>query len=295
MVSNQSLAPYEKKDQELLLGCHIPFKAPDYLLGSVKEALNDHCSTFMIFLGAPNNTKRVATDLMKGEEGKKLWISKGYQTKNIAVHFPYIVNPASPDEEKAKFALGFIEEELERMERLGLTLMCLHPGSSLTNDRMEQTHVLVNRLRPIFEKHPNIKCSLETMAGKGNELNVGLFEAQMILKEMNLPNFGITLDTCHLWDSGEDFSDSHRLVTKIGETLSFEKVFLIHVNDSKNPRNSSKDRHEKIGEGMIGAKDLLSFIADKRLKDIPKVLETPEYKDKFSHKKEIEKIRMILA
>lgn len=295
MVSNQSLFPYAQRQRELLLGCHIPFKAPNYLLGSVKEALEDDCSCFMIFLGAPNNTKRTETDQMKGEEGKRLWEEHGYDVRNIAVHFPYIVNPSSPDEEKAAFALNFIEEELERMERLGLTLMCLHPGSSIDKDRMEQTQVLVRRLRDVFKRHPSIRCSLETMAGKGSELNVGLFEAKMILQAMDLENFGITLDTCHLWDGGEDFTSTERILEKIEETVGFDKVYMIHVNDSKNARDSHKDRHEKIGEGMIGYKNLLSFIGDIRLKDIPKILETPEYGEKGSHRKEIKKIRLVLS
>lgn len=291
----QSLAPFEEKKKGLLLGAHISFKAPAYFLGSAKEALRIGASAFMIFLGAPSNTLRKPPSAFRMEEGRSLWEGRGYDLASVAVHFPYVVNPASPDEETARSSLNFIEAELERMEAMGLSLMCLHPGSSVDADRMGQAEVLAQRLRPVFSKHPKIRASLETMAGKGRELVVGLNEAAAMVRRIDLPNFGITLDTCHLWDSGEDVADTDGLVRKIGLTVGFEKVFLIHLNDSLNPRNSHRDRHARIGEGMIGEKNLLSLAGRPEFKAVPKILETPEGEDKDSHKREIQEIRSILS
>lgn len=289
----QSLVPYKEKDKELLIGSHISFKKPDYFLDSVKEALRIKASSFMIFLGAPNNTVRFPIKNMKFDEGKELWRRNGLDIKNVAVHFPYIINPASPDEEKAQFSLNFIEDELDRMEEAGLTLMCLHPGSSKDKDRMEYTKVLADRLKPIFVKHPKIKCSLENMAGGGSQLNVGLNEAKMFVEYIGLDNFGITIDSCHLWDSGEDFTDTQGLLYRIEKTIGFNKVFLIHLNDSLNPRGSKNDRHANIGKGMIGEANLLRFALNKHFKDVPKILETPETRNGDEHKKEIEEIRFL--
>lgn len=291
----QSLKPYIDAKKELLLGAHIPFKAPDYFLGSVKEALRLDCSAFMIFLGPPSNTKRGNPSTMHFDEGRRIWDNKGFSMKNVAVHFPYVINPASPVEETANFSVRFIDEELGRMEKAGLSLMCLHPGSAKDGDRTAQAIKLVERLRPVFLKHPSITCTFETMAGKGKELNVGLYEAKAFIKAMNLPNFKITLDTCHMWDSGEDFTDVEGLLSKIDSLLGFDKIGLVHLNDSKFPRGSRKDRHEKIGKGFIGMRDLLEFANSKQLKPIPKILETPEDGDADSHMKEISEIRSILS
>ena len=115
----------------------------------------------------------------------------------------------------------------------------------------------------------------------------------MFVEYIGLDNFGITIDSCHLWDSGEDFTDTQGLLYRIEKTIGFNKVFLIHLNDSLNPRGSKKDRHANIGKGMIGEANLLRFALNKHFKDVPKILETPETRGGDEHKKEIEEIRFL--
>lgn len=292
MVSNhQSLNPYSSSKDDLIIGGHVSMAAPEFFLGSVKEALGTNSTALMIFMGPPQNTLRKDVSELRFDEGKKLWAENGRRLENVAVHFPYILNPSTIDEEKGRLYCKFIDEELDRMEQAGISLMCLHPGSAKGGDRTKQADVLVERMRPIFAKHPNIRCSFETMAGSGSTLNVGINESAMLVKKMNLDNFGITLDTCHLFASGEDFSDVDGLLRKIERNIGFEKIFLIHLNDSINPRGSNLDRHARIGEGMIGEGDLMRFALAKELSNVPKILETPVDMNSDSRLREITRIR----
>lgn len=292
MGSNpQSLYPYDDTSDDLLIGGHVSMAEPDYFIGSVREALRTNSTALMIFLGPPQNTIRKDIGELRFDEGKKLWVDNHRSVKNIAVHFPYILNPTTIDEEKGRFYCQFIEEELIRMEKAGLSLMCLHPGSAKGGDRTRQADVLIERMRPIFAKHPNIRCSFETMAGSGSTLNVGINESALLVKKMNLDNFGITLDTCHLFASGEDFTDVDGILRKIERSIGFEKIFLIHLNDSVNPRGSNIDRHARIGQGMIGEGDLMRFALAKEFSNVPKILETPVDKENDSRLKEITMIR----
>lgn len=277
----------------LLIGGHVSMAAPDFFVGSVNEALRVNSTAFMIFMGPPQSTMRRDVPELSFDEGWRIWKEHGMDQRNVAVHFPYVINPSTLDEEKAAFYCEFIEAELCRMEEAGLSLMCLHPGSAKGGDRATQFEFLINRVRPIFRRHPRIRCSFESMTAKGATMNVGLYECEQCIKAMDLPNFGITLDTCHLWDSGEDIADHEGFLRKIERTIGFDKVFLIHLNDSLNPRGSNMDRHARIGEGMIGDGNLAWFALLDQFKDVPKILETPINKESDSRMREISLLKSL--
>lgn len=280
----------ERGKTGLLLGAHVRQAKPDFLLGSVKEALNQNATAFMIFLGPPRNTRECAVPKENAQEALRLFESAGRQASSIAVHFRYVLNPSSPDEEKGAFAASFFDKELCAMEELGLSLCCFHPGSSSGTDRLKAAEAMAERLRPVFARHPNIKIAVETMAGKGSEVGVGLMENKLIVSAFGLENVGTCLDTCHLWDSGLDVTDTAGFCEKIEETIGFEKVFLVHLNDSKNPRGAGCDRHAPLGEGYIGFQALSAICGLRELSSAPKILETPDPGDGSAHKAEIARL-----
>ncbi len=282
----------DKGLDKLLLGSHVPMKTPAFLLGSAEWALNMKATAFMVFMGPPRNTKECDVSRIKAPQALALWEGQGRDAKNIAVHFRYVLNPSSPDEAKGRFAADFFDRELTHMEEAGLSLCCFHPGSALGTDRNVAAQNMVRRLKPVFLKHPGVRIAIETMAGKGDELVVGLMEAKLALQGFApLDNVGICLDTCHLWDSGEDLTDLDRFVAHVGQTIGLDRVFLIHLNDSKNPRGAAKDRHADIGEGAIGFKALCAIAGAPAFAKVAKILETPDPGDGSRHAKEIALIK----
>jgi len=285
-IANQKLNKFH--DDELIIGSHVKMKADNYLIGSIKETVDQGANSFMIFLGSPRKAelKEFSDDEIKSfhEEMNKSKLD----LKNIAVHFPYILNPSSPNVESRLFASEFFDKELSLMEKLNISLCCFHPGSSKGADRFISMKNMVETLYPVFKKHPKVKIAIETMSGKGNENNVGLYESKFLMNCFeNLNNVGICIDTCHLWDSGFDISNIEAFKNIIDETITFNKIFLIHLNDSLNARGSSKDRHANIGKGFIGFNALIKICLMKELKNVPKILETPlivgnEHKDEIS-------------
>lgn len=276
------------------LGAHVSLKNPDFLLGSVRAALAMDATAFMVFLGPPRNTRINPADSFRKDEALRLWEESGRDPRNIAVHFRYVLNPASPDDEIGSFAAEFFDRELTLMDELGLSLCCFHPGSSKGEDRLECARKCADRLGPVFARHPNIRVGIETMAGKGSEVGVGLVEVGLMVKRIDLPNVGCCLDTCHLWDCGLDIQGSGKLSAAVSDTVGLNRVFLIHLNDSANPRGAHRDRHARLGEGYIGFKDLAAVVSDPDFRDVPKILETPDPGDGSGHAGEIADIRAAL-
>lgn len=280
----------DKTFSELLIGSHVAMKAPDYLLGSIQEMVGQHATAGMVFLGPPRNTSPCVVDKLKAAEAQKMAKEKKIDFKNISVHFRYILNPSNPDSEKRAFAASFFDKELSAMEQLGLTTCCFHPGSSKGANRYRAMQSCAEALGPIFAKHPHIHIGIETMAGKGDEVNVGLMESKLFLGYFHhLENLGLCIDTCHLWDSGFDLTDTKAFEQSIKETIGFDRVFLIHLNDSLFPRGSHKDRHANLGKGYIGFKALANIAFLPSLKNVCKILETPQ--KEHEHQEEIDKLR----
>ena len=278
----------------LYIGSHVSFKNDTGLIGSVMEALSYDANTFMFYTGAPQSTLRGEIDDLKTYEALKIMKDNNMNLEKVIVHAPYIVNLANnKDIDKWKFSCDFLRQEIERCMSLGVKYMVLHPGSSVGLDRDYAINNIVKGLNNILMDNDNIMILLETMAGKGNEIGSSLEEIKTIIDGVELNDkIEVCVDTCHINDAGVDLSDFDTYLDQFDKIIGIDKIKCIHINDSKNPIGSHKDRHENIGFGTIGFDNLLNVIYNKRIDDIPKILETP-YVDKIypPYKFEIEMIR----
>ncbi len=277
----------------LIIGSHVSFKKDTQLVGSVKEALSYGANTFMFYTGAPQNTNRAAVNNDLTLEAKSLMDENNIDINNVVVHAPYIINLANGDESKYKFSINFLKQECKCCEELGISKLVLHPGSHVGQGVEVGLKNIINALNEILPT-TKITILLETMAGKGTELGSTIEQLSTIINGINNKDkskIGICLDTCHLSDSGLSISSFDEILDCFDKYNLFDKIGCIHVNDSKNPVSSHKDRHENIGYGTIGFSSLLSVIYNKRLENIPKILETPYIEGKPPYKYEIEMIR----
>ena len=252
----------------MIIGSHVSFKKDTQLVGSVTEALSYGSTTFMFYTGAPQNTNRQPIDDKLTNEGKELMLKNNIDINNVIVHAPYIINMASNND----FAVTFLKEELKRVEKLGMTKLVLHPGSSVKLTKEEGIQNIIDNLNKVGES--KVKILLETMAGKGTELGSSFEEIKQIIDGVNY-ELGVCLDTCHINDAGYDISDFDNVLKEFDQIIGLKYLKCVHVNDSKNLINTHKDRHENIGFGTLGFANLIKIIYHDKLKDIPKILETP--------------------
>ena len=277
----------------LIIGSHVGYKKDSGLVGSVKEALSYNANTFMFYTGAPQNTKRLPIDLEKVKEADQLMKDNKIAKENVIVHAPYIINLATDDLVKREFSCNFLKEEIERVETLGFHYLVLHPGSHVGAGVDTGIQNIANSLNKIIDKDTKVVILLETMAGKGTEVGRSFEEIESIISKISQKeNIGVCLDTCHINDAGYDLNDFDKVLDLFDKVIGLDKLKCIHVNDSKNMIGSHKDRHENIGLGYIGFDNLIDIIYNKRLDNIPKILETP-YIDKTypPYKYEIEMIK----
>ena len=276
------------------LGSHLPLSGPKKFLATAELALSYKENAFMFYVGAPQNTLRLPLEQMKIEEGKAFLLQQGFDLSKIVVHAPYIVNPAN-DSDPDKYAHGkrFLIEEMNRTASFGASWMVLHPGAHVGMGEEKATEVLLASLKEIVEQGDSrVTICLETMAGKGSEIGTRLEWFADILKRFAYPErLGICLDTCHVHDAGYDISNATDFLDQFDEIIGLDKLKVVHLNDSKNPRGAHKDRHENIGFGHIGFKTLLSFVDEPRLAEVPIILETPYVGDYPPYEKEIEMLR----
>ena len=271
----------------LTIGSHVGFNSKDGLLGSVKEALSYHANTFMFYTGAPQNTIRKEIDEKTTKEAHVLMKENDINIQNVICHAPYIINLANrKDEQKWHFSIDFLKGELIRCDLLGIKYLVLHPGSAVGLPKEEALQNIKDGLNEVLKD--NFKCLilLETMAGKGTECGTNLEEIKYIVDNTSF-SVGVCLDTCHLNDSGIDMSKFDDYLNAFDEKIGLDKVKCIHINDSKNVIGSHKDRHENIGYGTIGFENILNIIYNERLKDVPKILETPYVGETLEDKKRI--------
>lgn len=275
----------------LIIGSHVSFNKNEQLLGSVKEALSYNANALMIYTGAPQNTVRMPINLEYKEKAFEL-INK-YNLK-IIVHAPYIINLAN--DKNYDFNIRFLKEEIKRVEELGLNILVIHPGSHVNLGIEKGIKNIIDTLNQSLTKDQKVIVCLETMAGKGSELGINFDQLKQIIDNVELKDkIGLCLDTCHLNDSGYNISEIDKILDEIDKKIGLDKVKCVHINDSKNILNSKKDRHENIGLGTIGFDNLIKVIYNEKLKDVPKILETPYVSDENNkyppYKFEIEMIK----
>ena len=276
----------------IIIGSHVSFDKNEQLVKSVKEAVSYNANTFMFYTGAPQNTNRSPINKIKTEEAKQLMIENGIDINNVIVHAPYIINLANSN--NMDFGIRFLTEELTRCSELGISKIVLHPGSHVGLGVDEGINNIVFSLNSVFKNDNNgVIILLETMAGKGSEIGSNFHELKRIIDGVEDKNrIGVCLDTCHLNDAGYDLSDFDKILDDFDNIIGLDKIGCVHVNDSKNILGEHKDRHENISLGTIGFDTLLKIIYHDKLKDIPKILETPYVDHKYPpYKVEIEMIR----
>lgn len=276
----------------LLIGSHVNFKKDDQLLGSLKQALSYGANTFMFYTGAPQNTKRYPIEDGLTLAALQLMKEENIDYSKVVVHAPYIVNLANDsDPVKYKFSVDFLQEEIERCKLLGITKLVLHPGSHVGLGVDRAIANISNAINMI--SNDSVVILLETMAGKGTEVGSKLEEIKAIIDKVeDKEHIGVCLDTCHLNDGGYDIANFDEILDRVDRIIGLNKVGCVHINDSKNECGAHKDRHENFGFGQIGFDNLIKVIYNERLKDVPKILETPYVdKDFAPYKYEIEMIR----
>lgn len=277
----------------LLIGSHVGFKKDSQLLGSLKEALSYGANTFMFYTGAPQNTNRYPIQDGLTLDALSLMKDNGMDYSKVVVHAPYIINLANDkDPEKFMFSVRFLQEELERCELLGIKKVVLHPGSHVGLGKDIAISNIAKGLNMILGTHP-VTILLETMAGKGTEVGSSLEEVRRIIDLVDdKEHIGVCLDTCHLNDAGYDMNDFDKFLEEFDAVIGLDKIGCIHINDSKNVRGAHKDRHENFGFGTIGFDTLIDIVYNEKLKDVPKILETPYVDREYApYKYEIEMIK----
>ena len=279
----------------MILGCHCGMSGTEMMLGSVKEAIGYNATALMIYTGAPQNTIRKQLKELHIAEALKLMDEANISREHLIIHAPYIINPATTDLEKRDFCINFLTQEVKRSYAMGSKVIVLHPGNSLTIPVEEAILNISFVVNKIIENtmETDVVIALETMAGKGTEVGRTFHEVKAIMDKINVKErIGVCIDTCHMFDSGYDIVNDYTNVKKLlDEVIGIEHIKVIHLNDSKNPLASHKDRHANLGEGYIGFDALYRICHDPDFAKIPKILETPYIDGVPPYKDEIARLR----
>ncbi|MCE5042338.1 deoxyribonuclease IV [Staphylococcus chromogenes] len=270
----------------MLIGSHVSMSGKKMLLASAEEAHQYGASTFMIYTGAPQNTRRKAIEDLNIEAGHAAM--KEYGLSNIVVHAPYIINIANTNKpEVFELGVNFLQNEIERTEAIGAKDIVLHPGSHVGAGADVGIKRIIEGLNEVLTNNNDVRIALETMAGKGSEIGRTFEEiAQIIDGVTHNERLSICLDTCHIHDAGYDVvNDFDGVLNEFDKIIGVDRIKVVHVNDSKNPREAHKDRHENIGFGHIGF-DVLNYVVHHpQFENIPKILETPYVGEDKKNKK----------
>lgn len=260
----------------MLIGSHVSMSGKKMLLGAAEEAASYQATTFMIYTGAPQNTRRKAVEEMNIEAG--LEFMKAHGMSNMVVHAPYIINLGNTIKpENFGFATQFLREEIIRAQALGATQITMHPGAHVGAGADAGITQIIKGLNEVLTNDQIPQIALETMAGKGTEVGRSFEELAQIIEGVTLNDkLSVTLDTCHIHDAGynvrEDFDG---ILNEFDKIIGLDRLKVVHVNDSKNIQGAKKDRHANIGFGEIGFEALNKVVHHPQLVTIPKILETP--------------------
>ncbi len=273
----------------LKLGCHVSMSGKDMMLGSVKDALRFGANTFMLYTGAPQNTKRKDISELRIEEAKSLMNESGID--EFVVHAPYIINLANTIKpETFEIAVQFLTLEIERTSKMGSKTLVLHPGSHVGAGVEAGVAQIVKGLNEVLTSDTDVNIALETMAGKGSEIGRNFEELAMIYDGViHNDKLRVCFDTCHTSDAGYDIiNDFDGVISRFDKIIGKEQIAVFHMNDSKNEPGAGKDRHENFGFGKIGFVPLMYIMNHKDFENVPKILESPYIKDPENSKKSYE-------
>lgn len=273
----------------LNIGCHLSTTKGFKNMG--KEALQINANTFQFFTRNPRGGK--AKDINEKDIKALQEIMDENQFAKILAHAPYTLNACSADERTREFAVETMADDLARMEYLPNNLYNFHPGSHVKQGVEIGINYIVEMLNTVLKPEQTTKVLLETMAGKGSEIGRSFEEIAEIISRVELKeHMGVCLDTCHVYDAGYDIVNNlDGVLEEFDRVIGLDRLYAIHLNDSKNPFESHKDRHEKIGEGSIGIEAIARIINHPKLRNIPFFLETPNELEGYG--KEIEILRSL--
>ncbi|ANE46352.1 deoxyribonuclease IV [Paenibacillus swuensis] len=260
----------------LKIGSHVSM-GPKGLLSAANEAIAYGGSTFMIYTGAPQNTRRKKIEDLFIEEGRLLMEEHGIN--EIVVHAPYIINLGSYKENTYELAVNFLQEEIRRTAKIGVKNIVLHPGAYTDKDAEYGIARIAEGLTEVLRgtEECDVNIALETMAGKGTEIGRSFEELAAIIEKVpNNERITICMDTCHIHDAGYDIvNDLDGVLAEFDRIIGLDRLAVIHLNDSKNPRGAGKDRHAPVGAGMIGFEAMHAIVNHEKLQHLPMILETP--------------------
>ncbi|MEC5268365.1 deoxyribonuclease IV [Heyndrickxia coagulans] len=260
----------------LKIGSHVSMSGKKMLLASSEEAVSYGANTFMIYTGAPQNTRRKKIEDLNIEAG--LAHMKEHGIEEIVVHAPYIINIGNTTN-PATFELGvrFLQSEIERTEAIGAKQIVLHPGAHVGAGPEKAIKKIIEGLNEVLVPGQTAQIALETMAGKGSECGRTFEELAEIIDGVKYNDkLSICFDTCHTHDAGYDVKNRFdEVLDEFDRIIGIGRLKVLHINDSKNEAGSHKDRHENIGFGHIGFEALDYIVHHPALQDIPKILETP--------------------
>ncbi len=270
----------------MLIGSHVSMSGKKMLLAAAEEAASYGASTFMIYTGAPQNTRRKPVEDLNIEAG--LTHMKANGLSDIVVHAPYIINIANTVKPEV-FGLGveFLQKEIERTEALGAKDIVLHPGAHVGAGEEAGIQKIIEGLNEVLTNQNDVRIALETMAGKGSECGKTFEELAQIIDGVNHnERLSVCFDTCHVHDAGYDIvNDFDGVLAEFDRIVGLERIKVVHVNDSKNVRGARKDRHANFGFGEIGFEALERIVKHEAFSSIPKILETPYVGEDKKNKK----------
>ncbi|MGG4490012.1 deoxyribonuclease IV [Metabacillus idriensis] len=260
----------------LKIGSHVSMSGKKMLLAASEEAVSYGANTFMIYTGAPQNTRRKKIEELNIEAGQAHMRENGIA--DIVVHAPYIINIGNTTN-PATFELGvqFLRSEMDRSHAIGAKQIVLHPGAHVGAGSEIGIKKIIEGLNEVLDREENVQIALETMAGKGSECGRSFEElAQIIEGVTHNEHLSVCFDTCHTHDAGYDIiNDFDGVLQQFDSIIGLDRLKVLHINDSKNISGARKDRHENIGFGHIGFKALNHIVHHPELVNVPKILETP--------------------
>lgn len=270
----------------LKIGSHVGMSGKDMFLNSAREAAEYGANTFMVYTGAPQNTRRKPVSELNIPAAWDYMHEHGID--EIVIHAPYIINLANTVKpETFDIAEKFLALELERSSAMGSHILILHPGAHVGAGVKKGTDKIIEGLNHILTADTQCMVALETMAGKGTEIGRSFEELAAIYDGVTYNDkLRVCFDTCHTHDAGYDIiHDFDGVIDKFDRLIGKEQIAVFHINDSKNPCGAHKDRHANIGQGEIGFEALNYIVHHPDFEDVPKILETPYIPDSENPKK----------
>lgn len=275
----------------MYLGCHLSVSKGYLAMG--KTAVSIGADTFQFFTRSPRGGGVKPLDV---EDVTALAeFARDHHFGPLLAHAPYTLNSCAADEGLRTYALETMQDDLRRLEYLPGSLYNFHPGSHVKQGAEIGIEKIAEHLNRLFETPFSTTVLLETMAGKGSEVGRTFEELRAVIDRVEQGNrLGVCLDTCHVYDAGYDVvSDLDGVLEQFDRVLGLDRLKAVHINDSKNPMGSHKDRHEVIGGGTIGLDAIVRVITHPRLRHLPFYLETPNELPGYA--REIELLRRCAA